>query len=57
MYKLIKYGGIRKDKSPRSEELFDTWEEAQYAGKKWKNSFSPTERKYYHVHYQVKEVK
>ena len=57
MYKLIKYGGIRKDKSPRSEEMFDTWEEAQYAGKAWKESYNPGVCKYYKYRYEIKEVK
>lgn len=57
MYKLIKYGEIRKDKSPRSEELFDTWEEAQYAGKTWKESYNPGVCKYYKYRYEIKEVK
>lgn len=55
MYKLIKIGGSLGDN--REPKLFETKEEAQEAGKRWKNSFSPTERKYYRVHYQVKEVK
>lgn len=55
MYMLIKLGGsMMDDVTPK---YYKTKEEVQEAGKKWKNSFSPTERKYYHVHYQVKEVK
>lgn len=55
MYKLIKIGGSLGDN--KEPKFFETKEEAQEAGKRWKKSFSANERKYYNIHYQIKEVK
>lgn len=55
MYMLIKLGGsMMDDVTPK---YYKTKEAAQKDGKLWKESFSPNARKYYNVHYRVKEVK
>jgi len=55
VFRVIKFGGaIGEINHPRD---FDTKEEAQIHAKAWKNSYSPGARKYYGVHYRIKEIK
>lgn len=55
MFVVIKKGGsIGENKTPKA---FPTREEAKVYAELWKKSYSPAARKYYNVHYTIKEIK
>jgi len=55
MFVVIKKGGlIGESKTPKA---FPTREEAKVYAELWKKSYSSAARKYYNVHYTIKEIK